>query len=127
MKDNIKLEEIFYDNVLEHIRSAKIQAYKNHIEANMIILDTGIAMTNHLFMYDNIIQPTIWGMKVMYHDNLANDYNVNFAISRGTNHIKTEIDESQAELKELKRLLKNAKISRSHLKRYIRKLKGEKL
>lgn len=126
MKDNIKLEEIFYDNVLEHIRSAKIQAYKNHIEANMIILDTGIAMTNHLFMYDNIIQPTIWGMKVMYHDNLANNYGVNFAISRKTNHIKKELDESQAELKELKRLLKNAKISRSHLKRYIRKLKDEK-
>ena len=37
------------------------------------------------------------------------------------------IDKLNAEIKELKRLLKNAKISRSHLKRYIRKLKGEKL
>lgn len=36
------------------------------------------------------------------------------------------IDKLNAEIKELKRLLKNAKISRSHLKRYIRKLKGEK-
>lgn len=127
MKDNIKLEEIFYDNVLEHIRSAQIQAEKNYIKANMIILDTGIAMTNHLFVYDNIIQPIIWGLKVEYHDNLANNYGVNFAISRETNHIKKEPDESQEEIKKLKRLLKNAKISRSHLKRYIRKLKGEKL
>lgn len=37
------------------------------------------------------------------------------------------IDKLNAEIKELKRLLKNAKISRTHLKRYIRKLKGEKL
>lgn len=37
------------------------------------------------------------------------------------------IDQLKKELKELKRLLKNAKISRSHLKRYIRKLKGELL
>ena len=36
------------------------------------------------------------------------------------------IDKLKKELKELKRLLKNAKISRTHLKRYIRKLKGEK-
>lgn len=36
------------------------------------------------------------------------------------------IDKLNAEIKELKRLLKNAKISRSMLKRYIRKLKGEK-
>ena len=130
MKDNIKLGEIFYDNVLEHIRSAKIQANKNYIEANMIILDTGIAMTNHLFVYDNVIEPTIWGMKVEYHDNLANNYDVNFAISRGTNLItkeKKENKELKDEIKNLKRLLKNAKISRSHLKRYIRKLKGEKL
>lgn len=37
------------------------------------------------------------------------------------------IDKLNAEIKKLKRLLKNAKISRTHLKRYIRKLKGEKL
>lgn len=38
---------------------------------------------------------------------------------------KIEIDELQEEIKELKRLLKNAKISRTMLKRSIRKLKGE--
>lgn len=132
MKDNIKLEEIFYDNVYEHIRSARIQAKKNYIKANMIILDTGIAMTNHLFVDDNIIPPTIWGMKVMYHNNLAKNYDVNFAISRGTNLITKEKKENKEnkelkdEIKNLKRLLKNAKISRTHLKRYIRKLKDEK-
>ena len=124
-KNKIETGEIWYDNVIEHIRSAKIQAEKNHIYANMIILDTGIAMKNHLFVYNNLIPPIIWGMKVMYQSNLANDYGVNFAISRGTNHIQKENDELQEEIKELKRLLKNAKISRTMLKRSIRKLKGK--
>ena len=124
-KNKIEIGKIWYDNVIEHIRSAKIQAEKNHIYANMIILDTGIAMTNHLFVYNNLIPPIIWGMEVEYKSNLAKDYGVNFAISRKPNHIEKENEELREEIKELKRLLKNAKISRTMLKRSIRKLKGE--
>lgn len=124
-KNKIETGEIFYDNIIEHIRLAQIQAEKNHIKANMIIIDTGIAMTNYLFVYNDLIPPIIWGLKVEYKSNLAKDYGVNFAISNKPEYQLKENEEEKKEIKELKRLLKNAKISRTMLKRSIRKLKGK--
>ena len=124
-KNKIEIGENWYENIIEHIRWAIIQAEKNHIHANMIIIDTGIAITNHLIVNDNLIPPMIWGLKVEYQSNLAKDYGVYFAISKQTENQLKENEEEIKEIKELKRLLKNAKISRTMLKRSIRKLKGE--
>ena len=96
--------DVIYENILEHIRSAKIQADKQNIAANMIILDTGVAITNGLFLTDGFIGPTIWGMKVKYQSKLADDYNVNFVISH-TND-KTRFEALEKENKFLKETIK---------------------
>lgn len=96
--------EAIYENLLEHIRAAKIQADKKNIAANMIILDTGVAITNGLYLTDGFIDPTIWGMKVKYQSKLADDYNVNFAILH--TNAKSRFEALEKENKFLKETIK---------------------
>lgn len=66
------------NNIYEHIRKAKIQAEKEYIKANTIIIDKDIAIANNLWYESNPIPPIIFGMKVEYSKALPND--INFAI-----------------------------------------------
>ena len=70
-------------NIYEHIRKARIEAQRQFIAANTIIIDKEIAYTNNLFVQDNNIigeyPPMIFGMKVLYDNNLPN--NANFVIT----------------------------------------------
>lgn len=76
-------------NIYEHIRKAKIQAEKDYIKANTIIIDKDIAKTNNLFYNGGMYPPMIMGLKVVYSKNLPD--NVNFIISEG-NQVKSEFE-----------------------------------
>lgn len=79
-------------DLIEHINRCKIQALKNHINANMIIIDKEIAMANCIYYPTahgsvNYIPSMIMGMRVDYEKNLRDEYGFNFVISES--HIET--------------------------------------
>ena len=87
-------------NIYEHIRKAKIEAQRQFIAANTIIIDKEIAYTNNLFVQDNNIigeyPPMIFGMKVLYDDNLPN--NANFVITQTPKNKMEQIQNIEEEL-----------------------------
>ena len=98
------------NNIIEHIRKASIEAHKQMIKANMIIIDTDLARTNHLFIPENgtLYSPMIFGLEVKYADNLTRDYGFNFVIAEGNTQLE-ELIELRKENKELKNKLKQLK------------------
>lgn len=98
------------DNIYEHIRKAQLEAQKQHIKANMIIIDTDLAIVNGLCFPENetsykITPPIIMGLEIKYHKHLAKDLGVNFAITEGKS-MMDEIFELKAENYKLKEKLR---------------------
>ena len=96
-------------DIFEHIEKAKRQAFEQYIEANKIIIDKDIAITNQLFIpFDGVIYqvpPMIMGLAVSYDENLKRDYNCNFIVTRVDNVMpKTPLSEYSTEelLEEIK-------------------------
>ena len=87
-------------NIYEHIRKARIEAQRQFIATNTIIIDKEIAYTNNLFVQDNNIigeyPPMIFGMKVLYDDNLPN--NANFVITQTPKNKMEQIQNIEEEL-----------------------------
>ena len=98
------------NNICEHIRKALREAQMQMIKANMIIIDTDLARTNHLFFPEtsSICSPMIMGLEVKYIDNLTRDYGFNFVIAEGKTQLE-ELIELRKENKELKNKLKQLK------------------
>lgn len=71
-------------DIYSRIRQAKIEAEKNFIEANTIIIDTEFARTNNLFFSDGYsiheYPPMIFGLKVFYGKDLPN--NADFIVTK---------------------------------------------
>lgn len=65
------------NNLIEHIRKAQVEALKQNIEANTIMIDKDIAYSNNLmgFIGQSYYEfpPMIFGMKVLYKEELPND------------------------------------------------------
>lgn len=70
-------------DIMEHFYKARIEAQKQHIKANMIILDEDLARTEHLLVDDKIIPPMIMGLEVKYLKNLTQDYGCHFIMTDG--------------------------------------------
>ena len=87
-------------DIYEHIRKAKIEAQKQWIASNTIIIDREIAYANNLFVQDNNIiteyPPMIFGMKVLYDNNLPN--NANFIITQTPKNKMEQINDIEEEL-----------------------------
>ena len=87
-------------NIYEHIRKARVEAQRQFIAANTIIIDREIAYTNNLFVQDNNIiseyPPMIFGMKVLYDNNLPN--NANFVITQTPKNKMERIQDLEEEL-----------------------------
>ena len=106
------------NNIYEHIRKASIEAQKQMIKANIIIIDTDLAKTNHLFIPGTsffpksetsyMFSPMIMGLEVKYADNLTRDYGFNFVITKGKTTLE-ELIELREENKELKNKLRKIK------------------
>ena len=106
------VKEKVANDIFEHIRKARLEAEKQMIETNMIIIDQDLAMTNEIyFMFnDNIrsIPPMIFGMEVKYQKNLTKDFGMNFIVTDGpTRDSELELlRKENAELKEQIRKMK---------------------
>ena len=95
------------ENILDHIRKAINESYKQYIKANTIIIDKDLAMTNNLF---NSNYPAfIFGLKVQYKEDLAKDFGYNFALVQD-NSTEDRIHNLEARMDELI-VLKNMLIS----------------
>ena len=102
------------DNIMIHIRKAKIEAERNNIKANMIIIDEHIAKVNNLYSWDGRYvretPPMIFGLQVEYLEDLSKDYGANFIITKG-NTVADEnkkLREENARLKERLRKIEEA-------------------
>ena len=88
------------NNIYEHIRKAKIEAEKNFIEANTIIIDTEFARTNNLFFSDgysiNEYPPMIFGLKVFYGKDLPN--NADFIVTKSLENKMEKINNLEQQL-----------------------------
>ena len=65
-------------DIYDHICRAKTEAIKRNIEANQIIIDKGLAITNHIY-FTNVdgsmcdCEPMMLGLAIVYQENLAKD------------------------------------------------------
>lgn len=97
-----------YKDIMDHIIKVKQQAEKEEIKANMIIIDEGIAKTNHLLIsgyFKNgyrMVPPMIFGLEVKYAKNLIEDYGAFFIITEGptANDRISKLEEENRELRE---------------------------
>ena len=88
-------------NILDHIEKARRYAIKEHINANKIIIDKDIALSNaDVFGFfdglsNHYVQTPkmIMGMSIAYDENLKSDYACNFVIA--------EVPEEEKETKTL--------------------------
>ena len=102
------------NNIMEHIQKAALQAEKEHFKANTIIIDTELAIMNNVYVpkiygYD-IYPPMIMGLKVMYVNNLTENYDVNFIITNtNTKTIEDELTALREENEMLKEKLSKLK------------------
>lgn len=75
------------DDIRKHIFKAKVEAERNNIKANMIIIDEHIAKVNNLYSwgggYVRETPPMIFGLQVEYLEDLSKDYGANFIITQG--------------------------------------------
>lgn len=95
------------EDIVDHIYSAYLEAIKREIKINQIIIDQGLAITNHIY-FKNVtgiittMHPMILGLAVVYQENLAKD-GYNFIIGynpRLDEKPKTLADYTTAELLE---------------------------
>ena len=93
------------DNIIEHIRKAQLEAQKQHFKANIIIIDSDLAMINN-FCPD--YPRMIMGLEVKYIHNLTQDYGINFAIAEGDT-MSNELISLRKENRELRRKLNKVK------------------
>ena len=100
------------DNIIEHIRKAQLEAQKQHIKANMIIIDTDLAKMNGLYAPSfegySICPPMIMGLEVKYVHNLTKDYGVGFILTK-THTQNDELISLRKENQELKEKLNKLK------------------
>lgn len=65
-------------DIYEHIRKAETEAVIRNIKANQIIIDKGLAITNHIY-FTNVdgsmcdYNPMVLGLAIVYQENLAKD------------------------------------------------------
>lgn len=65
-------------DIIDHINKAKLEAIIRNIKANQIIIDRGLAITNHIY-FTNVdgsmcdCEPMMLGLAVVYQENLAKD------------------------------------------------------
>lgn len=75
-------------NIYEHIIKAREEALKRNIEANTIIIDKEVAVTNDIYFRDGDtlrhMKPMIFGMDIQYSKKLPN--NANFVIGNVERH-----------------------------------------
>lgn len=102
-----------HNDIFEHIRKARIEALNREIKANMIIIDRDLAITNELYISDNvclcgIVRPMILGLEVEYQKDLTKDFGFNFIITDGdTAETRiAELEKENAELRDRLRAIK---------------------
>lgn len=72
-------------DIYDHICRAKTEAIIKNIKANQIIIDKGLAITNHIY-FTNVdgsmcdYNPMVLGLAIVYQENLAKD-GYNFIMS----------------------------------------------
>lgn len=99
-------------DLLEHINRCRMEALKKHIEANLIVIDKDVAITNSIYYPTeygvNYIPPMIMGMRVDYEKNLRDEYGFNFVISESHLEPKPTIRDFSTDelLEELRRRTK---------------------
>lgn len=95
------------EDIVDHIYSAYLEAIKREIKINQIIIDQGLAITNHIY-FKNVngsittMHPMILGLAVVYQKNLKKDgYNFIMCFNpRLDEKPKTLADYTTAELLE---------------------------
>lgn len=103
------------DNIMEHIYKAQIEARKQHIKANTIIIDEELARTENLLIDNYIIPPMIMGLEVKYLKHLTKDYGFNFMLADSPTmqdkikNLELENDYLRAKLKRIEELVGDIK------------------
>ena len=102
-------------DILKHIRLAVKAAQEKEIKANMIIIDEKLAYTNKLLMprYGeySVVQPMIFGLKIVYQKNLTEDLAANFILLESSaaesqvNALRERNRELEEKLEKIKELL----------------------
>ena len=94
-------------NILDHIIKGRIEAQRKLFNANTVVIDKDLAITN------NLITPNkpmfLYGLKVKYQENLAKDLGFNFLLCQD-NSTEDRIHKLEARMDELI-VLKNMLIS----------------
>ena len=100
-------------DIIGHINKARIEAQKQLIKANMIILDEDLAIAEHLLVDNKIIPPMIMGLEVKYLKNLTQDLGCHFIMTDGLvyqdrlKELEVENEILRSKLKRIEEVLKN--------------------